>query len=187
MNKIEEKYGMKSSHAFTLFAILILNAISFICNLIMNNGQLSIQICFAFIIFVAVAFYALYDYKRPHGNNMRYLLLAYAISVAGLLSTSCKVQPTYLTINYLVVIILSTYMAGRLDRYKQNLYISIILLVCAFISFFSLVNALTTIGLSVNVVNIMACFGAVTQWLAITASYIIRFKPHKEAGLEDKK
>ena len=170
-----------------LFVILLLSILSFVCNIIMNNGQLSIQICFALLIYVAVAFYVLYDYKRPHGNNMKYLLLVYAISTAGILTTCCKVQPTYLTINYLVVIILSTYMAGRLDRYKQNLYISAILIVCAFISFFSLISALTTIGLSVNFVNVMACSGTVTQCLAIVVSYSIRFRPHKEAGLEDKK
>ena len=76
-------------------------------------------------------------------------------------------------------------MAGRLDRYKQNLIISIVIL------FLRAVNIYPFISMAIkNDIMSFAVFfsyiGPVTVWLAIAASYIIRYKPHKEAGLADK-
>ena len=95
-------------------------------------------------------------------------------------------QPTYVNAVYLIIIMLAVYMAGRLDRYTQNIIISAAILVCAGIVAYYLIDMIADFGMPLTFVNLCACVGGVTCWLAIAASYIIRYKEHKEAGLADK-
>ena len=186
MSKIEEKYGLKTGQAIALFAILVLNAIWFVCSFVFFSDNItSYGFWISSFMFVIAAFYACYAYKKPHGNLMRYLLLLYAASVAGFLVTSGKTIPMYLSINYAAIIILSTYMAGRLERYKQNVIISALILVGNCITTYYLFDIFADLG-TLTFFNAVSSIGAITVWLAIAAGYIIRFKLHKEAGLTDK-
>ena len=185
MNKIEEKYGLKPSHAYALFVILVLNIAWVVCNFIMFAGKMTMQFWISILMFVGAAFYACYGYKKPHGNHMRYLCLFQAVCVAYMLFANAKYQPDYVNANYLVVIILVTYMAGRLDRYKQNLIICALVLICECITVYYLFNMLNSVNM-LNVINAIGCLGSVSVWLAIAGAYITRFKLHKQAGFEDK-
>lgn len=179
----EKKYGLKLSHAIALFVIFILNIVWLVCFFINFGGNLPIDAWISIILFAAAAMYACYGYKKPHENHMRYLLLINAVIVSSLLVLGAKTQPTYMIISYLVGIILITYMAGRLDHYKQNIIICFIVLIC------NIINAFYFIGLSesLSFVYVVASFGSVTVWLAIAGAYITRYKHHKEVCFEDKK
>ena len=186
MNKIEEKYGLKTGHAIALFAILILNIAWIICDFILFKGNMLFQVWVSIFMFVGAAIYACYGYKKPHGNHMRYLCLFQAICVAYLLFANAKYQPEYVNANYLIIILLTTYMAGRLEHYKQNYIICFILLVCHCVSVYYLIDMLKSVNL-LTIVNVVACLGPVGVWLAIAGAYLTRYKLHKEAGFEDKK
>ena len=185
MNKIEEKYGLKTGQAIALLIIFTANILWLIFNLITYKGNITIPILVGIFRFAIAAFYAYCGYKKPHGNLMRYLLLIYAISVAALIVFNGTTQPTFITIDYLTIIILTAYMAGRLDHYKQNIVISLLLLVCNLVITVYYIGVRSNAG-TLNLASGVSCIGATSIWLLIAAGYIIRFKPHKEAGLEDK-
>lgn len=182
MSKIEERSGSKTGQAIALFAILVLNIIWLVCNLITYSGNITIQIIIGIFRFVVAAFYAYCGYKKPHGNLMRYLLLIYAITVAALDVFNGATQPKFITIDYLAVIILTSYMAGRLDRYKQNVIISALVLICNCIITFYYIGVRADLG-TLTFASAISCIGATSIWLLIGGGYIVRYKPHKEAGL----
>ncbi len=190
MNKIEEKYGLKTGQAIALFVIFALNIIWLICDLVFFAGNLSFNVCATILItmfiFVSVAYYALYGYKKPHGNVMRYLVLFFSIASAILIVLDDNTYPTYIEADFLIAVVLSAYMSGRLDHYKQNLVICAIVFACQFVSAYYLINLLTGTGVPMNFVNFMACIGGIVQWSAISGGYIIRYQLHKEAGFADK-
>lgn len=186
MNRIEEKHGLKPAHAIILFVILVLNIIWLVCNLIISNGRLSFFNVLSLLLFIAAILYALFAYKKPHGNYMRRLLLAYDLIGSIMFVLLCKNQELYLNLTNVIMILLTAYMAGRLDHYKQNVFISIINLVGTIIVSGSQMFSLSNSGRLTFVTFFGYCTGAIVCWLAIAISYIIRYKEHKEAGLQDK-
>ena len=187
MSKIEEKTGLKTGQAIALLAIFALGVLWLIALTVQLAKSPAIfrtaLVCY--VQFVLAAFYACCGYKKPHGNLMRYLLLFYAASLGAMLVIRADTQGVLYNSTYVAVIILSTYMAGRLNKYQQNVIISLIILAIKFVNVYP--------GMSVRIghsgftfVNFFGSIGPVVIWLAIAASYLIRFKPHKEAGLADK-
>ena len=188
MNRIEEKYGLKPSHAYALFAILVLNILWLICGTIIAiqlHGGMPLYQIVNIIMLAATAYYACYAYKKPHGNHMRYLILCSAAYSAIRNITSSFARPTYIIVISYLIIILKTYMAGRLDHYKQNVIISAVILACQCAMVYYNIDAFTSAGFSLTFVYVMSTLGPVTLWLAIAGAYITRFKLHKQAGLED--
>lgn len=185
MATIKETTKLTTGQLIALIVIFALNVLWLVCNLIRFTGNVSIQFLISVFMFVVAAFYVYFGYKKPHGNLMRYLVLLYAISIAGFVVLNASIQPAFLNANYLAVIILTTYMAGRLKHYKQNIVLGAIVLIC---------NCLTTIYFlgelsktdTLTFINAVSCFGSTTIWLAIAGGYITRYKLHKEAGLADK-
>ena len=185
MNRIEEKYGLKTAHAMALFIILLLTIAWIVCDFVLFGFNMTPQLWISIIMFVTAAFYALYGYKKPHGNHMRYLCLCQAIFASILLVLNISFQSTYWIVSSLTAIILTTYMAGRLDHYKQNVIISVVVLICKMIIAVSTISAYAKYGL-LTVTSFIACLSSVCVWLAVAGGYITRFKLHKEAGLLDK-
>lgn len=186
MNRVEEKYGLKFGHALALFIILILNVVWFVSDVVVFGSNLSFTIIVAFFELAGAVVYAVYGYKKPHGNHMRYLLLFYVLCVVVLLIQFANNQPVYVNTVYIVIIALVSYMAGRLDHYKQNLVICGLVTICNCVVSYYLLDMIFEFGIPQTFVNIVSCLGCVTVWLAIAAGYITRFKVHKEAGLQDK-
>ena len=185
MSNIKKKSGLKTGQLIALIVIAVLNILWIVCNLILFTASYASKICIPIAMFVIAVVYVLYGYKKPHGNHMRYLLLIYVVYEGIVFIRSIPLQPTYLMIVYLAIIVLSTYMAGRLDRYKQNLVISIIVLILQAVNTSYFVD-LAIKNNSLSFATFFSFIGSVTIWLTIAAGYIIRFKPHKEAGLADK-
>ena len=181
MANIKEKAGLKTGQAIALVVIAVLNILWLVC--VVLQGSMTVTAWVALLEFAVAAFYAIYGYKKPHGNHMRHLLLLYAVIAAVMLLINTAGQPTYISALYLANIILVVYMGGRLDRFKQNIIISIAVLVCNSIVSGYLVGNIISSGRSLTFMNFGSCIGCVTVWLIIAASYIIRYKPHKEAGI----
>ena len=176
---------IKKSSTIALAAIIAINVVWLVCYLIQHINSLSFEFFACLFELVVALFYAIYGYKKPHGNLMKYLLFFYVIVVAVILLFNESVQPTYVNAMYLVKIILGTYMSGRLDRYKQNVVICAILLVTSAITSYYFIEVISSFA-PLTYVNIVASLGSVTVWLAIAGGYIIRYQLHKEAGLEEK-
>lgn len=184
MANIKEKAGLKTGQAIALIVVAVLNILWIIIDPFAHS--ISLANVLTYVELAIAIFYTVCGYKKPHGNLMRYLLLLYAVAVAGLLLIFAASQPTYVNANYLAIIILAVYMAGRLGHYKQNLVICTVLLVCNCITMYYLIDVITGFGMPLTFENFFGCAGSVTVWLAIATGYIIRYKPHKEAGLADK-
>ena len=188
MSNIEEKYGLKKNQAIALLIVLVLNVVWIICSTfahIERFGGITLTHIANIVMFAVTVYYVCYSYKKPHGNLMRYLILCSAVFSAIRDIASDLNYPTYIAAATYLMIILKSYMAGRLDHYKQNVIISTVILACQCLMAYYLVNVFTVSGRPLTFSFIMSAVGPVTLWLAIATSYIIRYKPHKEAGLED--
>lgn len=186
MNDTQEKKGLNKTQLVALVIILVLNAYWIISDFIAFSGNITFIVGVTMLEIVIAIFYTTFDYKKPHGNLMRYLLLLYVILDGIILIEYAASQPKYLNIIYYIKAALVSYMAGRLDHYKQNLVICGIVLVCNAVISYYLLDMISNFGLPLNIINIGSCIGCVTVWLAIAGGYIIRYKLHKEAGLEEK-
>lgn len=92
-------------------------------------------------------------------------------------------MPTHAVIRvllYCVVAVIVPYMAGRLDRTKENRILGTIVFVCLF------ATAVLNIIFSQSSGNFLSSMNTTILGLAILTSYMIRYKQHKEAGLQDK-
>ena len=190
MNKIEEKFGLTTKQAIIILAVLVLNVIWLVCSTwfgIRAYGKVALTQIVNIVMFAVTVYYVCYSYKKPHGNLMRYLVLCSAVFSAIRSIISDFEYPIYITAVSYLIIILKSYMAGRLDHYKQNVIISAVVLVCQCLMVYYLIDLFTIAGLPLTFVYVVSALGPVILWLAIATSYIIRYNPHKEAGLEDKK
>ena len=188
MNKIEEKYGLKTGQAVILLVLFVLNVVWIVTSTVSRirvSGSLPFNQIVNIVMFAVTIYYVCYSYKKPHGNLMRYLILSSAVFSAVKSIISTAEYPIYLCATNYLMIILKSYMAGRLDHYKQNIVTSMLILACYCVAAFYYISICIQIG-RLNFVSVMSCLGSITIWLAIAASYIIRYKPHKDAGLEEK-
>lgn len=185
---MENKKKLGTGAIVALTIILLLNLLWIISMVIVmaKTGFVSAWNIASIVIWAAAVFYVLFEYKKPHGNLFRYIMLAYACVVAVMLLLNFNNQQMYVNVVYLAIIILSVYMAGRLNKYKQNIIISGIMFILNGVTPYSLFHAVISAGGKLNFVTAMCFAGSVIVWLAIATSYIIRYKPHKEAGLADK-
>lgn len=180
-----EKKKLSTGALVALIVIAALNVLWIVCNLVLYSANILFQVWAPIVMFAIAAIYTVYGYKKPHGNHIRYLLLLNAVDLGALLIANRSWQPAYLIAVSIANIILVSYMAGRLDRYKQNLIISIVILALKIVSIYPFIS----MAIKYDIMSFAVFFsyiGPVTVWLAIAASYIIRYKPHKEAGLADK-
>ena len=166
---------------------MVLNAYWLVSDFIVFSGNITFDILITMLEVVVAIFYTLFDYKKPHGNLMRYLLILHVFLSAITFVDSAVTQPKYVNVMFLIILTLVSYMAGRLDHYKQNVVICGIVLVCNAVISYYLLNMFIGFGFEMNLANIGCCLGCVTVWLAIAGGYIIRYQLHKEAGLEEKK
>ncbi len=180
---MENKKKLGTGALVALIVIAALNILWLVCVFISHS--FSVNTLLALLMFAVAAVYALFAYKKPHGNLMRYLLLAYNAFGSALFVLLCKNQELYLIVTNVVMIFLMAYMAGRLDHYKQNVVICGIILAGTIVVFVNMLIGKSSLG-TLNFVEFFSRISPITCWLAIAAGYIIRYNPHKEAGLADK-
>ena len=130
-------------------------------------------------------YYAVVGYKKPHGNLMKYLFLLFAICCLGSILTVVAERTTLdIIYNYIrgVVVLMTAFVAGRLDRFKQNVIlmsiIGILMLATSIIQVLPYLNE--------DFIGLFSFFTFFLLWVNLMFAYIMRYKEHKETGLADK-
>jgi len=137
----------------------------------------------AILVYILLLYYVFIGYKKPHGNLLRYLLLAFALCIALTVVFLIKLSFDDLSgkTTLIIAAMMITYMAGRLNKLRQNI---VIMIVVAILLAVSLIGFFKAFGfMSFHNTYAVICF--VIQWIMLCAAYLVRFKEHKEAGLMD--
>ena len=131
-------------------------------------------------------------YKKPHDNNMKILLLVYAVVTAIGIDSTNKVTLGKILIPVSVVLI--AYMAGRLNRLEQNKKIIAIVMAIFIVTtvedlvlqanLMQSINAISNSGnsLIIKLSSYAALFGNIVQFAFCSVVYVYRYKAHIEAG-----
>ena len=142
-----------------------------------------VHICVNLLMYFPVTAYALFGYRKPHGNMLKYSVLLFGILIVAQSILPGSPLSNGATRDIIcgcsgIAAMAVAYLAGRLDRIGQNKYLMIIvgllisvcsvLLICNFSDF-----------------NLMRCFSNLTQpicWAALCLAYVSRYDEHKSAG-----
>ena len=135
------------------------------------------------IMLALILYYAIVNFKVPHGNLLKYLFIAFsAMTFVGLLagSSSSGVPQEDIYLYQLlrgVVVIASAYIGGRLDRIKENIYY---IIVCAFILLGTSIVNIVLYDIT-DFISIVFFSNFFILWLDLALAYIFRYYGHKEA------
>lgn len=195
---METKKKLSTGAIVGIVVLALLSIAVLVCSIIIriqSSGYLKIAPGFvAWVIeFVAIIYYALAGYKRPHGNLLRVLFLLLSLTclnvIIGSAEKMSEFSGEYLNRQLLIIgldgicVLLIAYVGGRLDKIKKN-YLPLILITAAQVVksflFISLHGAWS------DIVHFVDSFSTCILWLDIAFAYILRYREHKEAGLADK-
>ena len=177
-----------------------------------NNSQLAI-LCFAVILtvfgivetilhlgadvptskkmfmcasYILILYYALYGYKKPHGNLLKYtiwffvllLINGAALGAGGQFQTPADlsrqaIQFSGMATTFSIAVI--SYLSGRLNRFKKTVYLFACVLILLLIRSVLMVQYRTLMWANLSDAIV---------WLDIFCAYVLRYKQHREAGLE---
>ena len=153
-----------------------------------NSLQSITELVFVCVLCALTFYYAISNFKVPHGNLLKYLFLAFSVMcLVGFLCDDAAEATfkTYTFVNQILrglVVIFSAYIAGRLDRIKEN---TILLVIGGLILLTtSVINIVLYKLTDFTLIIFMSSFFIL--WVNLTIAYIFRYYGHKEAGLEDK-
>lgn len=195
------KYNVsKKMNIFVLVTAVLLVA-GMIVTIVFANRAPLVKTITLLIGYLLVMYYAFWGYKTPHGNLLRHLILCYAFLLAmgsesRLFANARGERPVDVTdadrqarrsargllaykgLLTSICLTLMGYVAGRLNKYKQNKIIIPIILVLLFIR--SFVSGVSRIQV------VMTDLSYFVLWVGIACAYFARYDAHKEAGLLDK-
>ena len=136
----------------------------------------------AAIGYAVILFYALFGYKTPHGNLLRYCFMIYALlyGVSGALAPE---QSAVIEILEVCVVTASAYVAGRLGKFKS---VIIVMVAAAGLLLGELFATLPTAAEG----GFLAAFLPINfliLWVSLCLVYRVRYQDHRDAGLADNK
>ncbi len=195
---MENKKKFSTGAIIGIIVLAVLNVAALVCSIIGSVqyfGYFDVTPGFVawVIMFIAIVYYALAGYKRPHGNLLRAVFILMSLTCLNGVIDSAKYMALFegseLDVQLLIVgldgicVLLIAYIGGRLDKIKKNT-IPLILITAAqlvkSVLFIPLYDAWT------NLVYLVWGFSTFILWIGIAFAYILRYKEHKEAGLADK-
>lgn len=147
------------------------------------------------LMYALVIFYCVYGYKIPHGDLMKYVFLVFAFETAFLTSyygitnpatTETALIGTAYSVTMFASSVMIAFMAGRLNRIKENEalgFMALILLVIAG-TITAFVLPVITSG-EFNASTIVMPFTQAILWGSLFLAYSIRFEMHKRAGRKE--
>ena len=137
-------------------------------------------------LFIAIVYYAFVGYKKPHGDLLRVVFLAFSFYCLGTIVSQAAFAESKGLIPYIIMVggsaLITAYVGGRLDKIKKNYGLLIIVSLVLLVKGIFHLLAYSTSGILFLFWN---CSPFVL-WLDIAFAYILRYKEHKEAGLADK-
>lgn len=177
-----EKYGLEEKYAIGLFVVMILVFIeTIIAALGVANGdeQEVIKSLCHLIAIIGTSYYALVGYDKPHGNTLKNVMILFDITliVKAILTEYEKTAFCCVA----AAILLISYISGRLNKFKENTYIILVVLSLLAVEAFFIILAN-----EVSFAFIMSAFEDFIIFGAISASYIVRYQIHRDAGLQEK-
>lgn len=153
-----------------------------------STFQPIIELVVTVIMFALIFIYAVSNYKTPHGNLLRYLFLAFSfMCFTGILGSGMMAETSVASDNIYqllrgIAVIISTYIAGRLDRIKTNTVLIVINTIILLAT--SLMNIVFFKITDITLILFMCSFFIL--WLDLAIAYGFRYREHKEAGFADK-
>ena len=195
------KYNLsKKMNTFVLITAVLLLA-GIVVTIIFANRAPLVKTITLIIGYLLALYYAFWGYKTPHGNLLRYLIISYAFLLAigsesrlfanarrerpvdvtnaeGQLRRGVRGLTAYKGLLTSVALILMSYIAGRLNKYKQNKILIPIVLVILFVRSF--------VSRTFRIQVVMTDLSYFILWIGIACAYFARYDAHKEAGLLDK-
>lgn len=134
------------------------------------------------VIYILTGFYALFGYKKPHGNMLKYLFIAFAVSQILNVCLSNNAEnaiDVILSVCSCLAALILMYVSGRFHKIEKN---RVLLIVAGILLFAAMILPLFTNSFIIN-----GCFNSCTapiMLLALGFAYTARFEEHKAAGLE---
>lgn len=138
----------------------------------------------AFYIFVLETLLAFYyvvaGYKKPHGNLLRYIIWGYVVFTVFQLNGVIILKQQDLAILEIVIIAMSAYFSGRLNKFRQNQILGLILFIVVLTE-----NILYTIRYpQFPLISKVFFFIPAVLFIDILFAYTLRYHMHKEAAFE---
>ena len=178
----------KHKPAIIIFQLLILALciVGIVMTILSQGGPVpSLRDVMVYVGYGMVLFYALVGYRFPHGNLFKYTLLAFAalLVVTLLLNPFLAgsageetVRLNLMEMGFLgAILVLVSYMAGRLNRLKENE----IIVGAVFLLFLA-----RAILVKYEPGKISVGFNEFNMWIVLACSYLFHYHAHRDAGLE---
>ena len=147
------------------------------------------------ILFIGVIYYAIRNYKAPHGNLLRWLFFLFSLNCLGGMAEEIvgayhfgMMEQSMGEVMLLVMLIavsavLTAFMSGRLDHLRGNIACIIIITAAQLVKSILFLSQLDG---DYSVLGVLINFSTFMLWVDMVFAYIIRYKEHKEAGLTHK-
>jgi len=128
-------------------------------------------------LFLVMVGYALWGYRKPHGNSLKYLMLTYAAYLLCYIYIAFLENSPLHGVVYAVVIGAVSYVAGRLNKINKN---KIILYVAQIILLVTIISGILRNG--TGLVNAIYRLNTCILFSDVIGAYLLRFSAHKGAG-----
>ncbi len=176
--------GLFVSLIFVLLGIAF-SIYSFITGFQGKPVGIQLHIGIVFLEYILIAFYALFGYKKPHGNMLKYTMLLFVLLC--MYESLMPGRPITTNVEYIanacigLAAVLIAYMSGRLNKIEKNTCVMILVgvLFTASIVLMGLIHKTFSFDSFARSLSMPIC------WLALCFAYTARFEEHKAAGLED--
>ena len=177
------------------FALIVLCFVCVIGNLIhtltTQRWLPLLHVATDILMLSVVLVYAVYGYKKPHGNLLKITFLLYGLYLVTCILIPNPQDEVIESREYLntianagtgIATVLAAYIGGRLDKIEKNkplmIVAGVVLLASVIVVQFVLSGFIfpRTVGTCVRLF----------VWIALCAAYVARYEEHKAAGLADK-
>jgi len=180
----------KSKLGVAITALLVL--IGILClGVTLTSNNSSYSSIANIVVFVVIIGYTVSDFKIPHGNIFKYIMLIYGMTLVLSINSHIDYASKLGIMLLPIIMTLIGYMSGRLNKFSKNIFLMILILalfiVVAVYDFISLpsVAEIEETGDKYYAV-VIRIFTNINVWLALCSAYITRFKDHKDAGASKK-
>ena len=135
------------------------------------------------VLYLLTAFYALFGYKKPHGNLLKFVFFVFAITLVlnGIGGVDTSVVSLIVATFACLSALLLTYVAGRLHKVEQNRFLLVVTGALLLVS-----QILPSFYIPFNFAPIGNALTPLIVLLTLGFAYTARYEEHKAAGLADK-
>jgi len=175
---------MEKKHNVAIILNIVIVSAGLICQIaaVTRTSEIAVPVL-GTAMYLLICFYAIWGYRKPHGNLLRYLMLVFdATLLIALYFCLSYYNEITIAVNAFTIALVA-YMAGRLNKVKQNIIIVIfVLLLFCYSSNAMLIYTKEQMGSSITIVDKISMYAPVLMWLSLSLAYFTRYLQHKEAG-----